>query len=456
LDVDGVDHCLPESKIHIIHVGHMSNKGTQALLKSDDFAIRDIVDGEVSLSVSTTDMEGVKRLNLPKGTVILPTLIDVPYIVADSFSKKSGISRKSLRYKIISLYGLFLMFLETALLVPSALFVRMGLPAFYKKAVLDRMAKSDVVVSCSDENFKETASMLPLNIYWAITWWTMLFERMMEVSVAKFLNKPLVMFPNSVGPFKTRLGLLMSELALNNFDSIIVRDSVSFNLLKKAGVVPKMVLTSDAALLFSADSSVPVMKFGSPSIGVSIGVYSQSLSEEDFEKFLAENASALDRIVDLYGLDVCFFPHFISGFENDDFEVSKIVMSKMRNRDRARVFKIDSLDEFKLCLEQMELLISSKMHPMVLATSGYVPTVCIAYDHKQIGFLRDLGLSEFLIPLKDVDSETIVSKVGKVIEDREDIVRLLSEKIPLLQKEVYGAMRASLHPSLGNRFREGS
>ena len=444
---------MVESKIHIIHVGHMSNKGTQALLKSDDIALRDIIDGEVSLSVSTTDIDGVKHLKLPESTVILPTLIDLPYIVADNFAKRLGVSRKSIQYKILSLYALFLMFVETALLVPSVLLVRLGLPSLYKKNVLNKMAHSDVVVSCSDENFKETASMLPLNIYWAITWWTMLFERMIEVTVAKYLRKPLVMFPNSVGPFRTRLGLLMSKLALNNFDAIIVRDSVSFNSMKKLGVVPGMTLTSDAALLFSADSRVSVRKFSSPSVGVSIGVYSQSLSDEDFEKFLSENAKALDRIVDLYDFDVCFFPHFLTGFENDDFEVSKLVKGKMKNGDRARVFRIDSLDEFKLCLEQMELLISSKMHPMVLATSGYVPTVCIAYDHKQTGFLRDLGLTEYLIDLKDVDSETIVSKVGKVVENRKDIVALLKEKIPVLQEEVKSAMRKVLRPSLEGRLR---
>ncbi len=445
---------MTESKIHIIHVGHMSNKGTQALLKSDDYALREIISGPVSLSVSTTDIDGVKRLNLPEDTAILPTLIDLPYIVADNFAKKLSISRKSIKYKILSLYGLFLMFMQTALLVPSVVSVKLGLPSLYRNKVLKWMAHSDVVVSCSDENFKETASMLPLNIYWAITWWTMLFERMIEVSVATFLRKPIVMFPNSVGPFKTRIGLLISKLALNNFDAIIIRDSVSFNLLKKLGVVPKMTLTSDAALLFSADSTVPVKKFIDPSIGVSIGVYSQSLSEKDFENFLTANADALDRVVELYNLDVCFFPHFITGFENDDFEVSKIVISRMKNSRRARVFKIDSLDEFKLCLEQMELLLSSKMHPMVLATSGYVPTVSIAYDHKQTGFLRDLGLTECLIPLKDVDSKTIVAKVGMVIRDKEAIVALLKQKIPVLQSEVKCAMREALRPSLNDRLRK--
>lgn len=444
---------MAESKIHIIHVGHMSNKGTQALLKSDDIALREIINGKVSLSVSTTDIEGVKRLNLPSNTIIQPTLLDVPYIVADNFAKRMGINRKSIRYKILSLYSLFLMFVEMALLVPSVLLIRAGLPSLYRNDVLKRMAKSDVVVSCSDENFKETASMLPLNIYWAITWWTMLFERMIEVSVTSFLRKPLVMFPNSVGPFKTRLGLLMSKLALNNMDSLIVREAVSYNLLKGLRVVPKMTLTSDAALLFLADKTVPVRKFTSPSIGVSIGVYNQSISEKDFQNFLNSNAQALDRVVDAYDLDVCFLPHFITGFENDDFEVSNIVMSRMKNRHRAQVFKIDSLDEFKLCLEQMELLISSKMHPMVLATSGYVPTVCIAYDHKQTGFLNDLGLTECLIPLKDVDSRTIYSKVEMVIENKARIVALLKKKIPVLQEEVKDAMREVLRPSLKDRLR---
>jgi polysaccharide pyruvyl transferase WcaK-like protein len=443
---------LAKSKIHIIHVGPMTNKGTQALMKSDDIAVREIV-GDVSLSVSTADVEGVRRLNLPEDTAILPTVIDLPYFFADNIAMKVGLSRKSLSYKILSLYSLFLMFSQTALVVLSAGLARIKFPVFYRKKVLEYMLNCDVIVSCSDENFKETASMLPLNIYWAITWWTMLFERMMEVSVAKFFGKPLVMFPNSVGPFRTKVGMLMSKLALNNFDSLIIRDSVSFDLMKKMRVVPKVTLTSDAALLFSADLKVPVRKFDPSSLGVCIGVYSQSLSEKDFQDFIVQNANALDEIIERHGLNVFFFPHYISGFENDDLEVSKAVLSRMKHRDRAKVFKIDSLDEFKRSLEQMDLLISSKMHPMVLGTSGYVPTVCIAYDYKQTGFLTDLGLERCLIPLKEVKAETIVSKVEAVLAERAEIVNLLKERVPVLKYEVKSAMNDSLAPFVETKFK---
>jgi len=429
----------------------MSNKGTQALLKSDDRLVRQVVDGSVSLSVSTTDIEGVKQLNLPEGTQLFPTLIDVPYILTDRLAKEMRFSRKSILYKVFSLFSLFLMFVETFLLMLSVSLVRIGLPTLYRKKTLEAVAKSDVVVSCSDENFKETASMLPLNMYWAVTWWTMLFERMMEVTVARFLRKPVVMFPNSVGPFKTQIGRLLSRIALNNFDSIIIRDSVSYTTVEELGIFPRKTLTSDAALLFSPDRSVPVRTFASPSIGVCIGVYSQSLSQADFKKFMDEIAEALDNVVELYGFNVYFFPHYISGFENDDLEVSKIVLSRMRHSERAFVHKIDSLDEFKLSLEKMDLLLSSKMHPMVLGMSGYVPTVCIAYDHKQTGFLKDLRLEECLIDLENVKSEVIVSKISYVLDHREDIVNLLKEEIPIRQRGVFKAVRDALNPYVKTR-----
>jgi polysaccharide pyruvyl transferase WcaK-like protein len=437
---------LTDSKVLIIHVGHMSNKGTQALLKSDDSLIREIIDGPVSLSVSTTDGAGVKLLNLPEGTRILPTLIDVPYVKADSFAKEMGFSRKSILYKVFSIFSLFLMFVETTLLIFSAVLVKLGLPTFYRRAVLEAMARSDVVVSCSDENFKETASLLPLNMYWAATWWTMLFERMMEVSMARFLKKPIVMFPNSVGPFRTRVGNFLSRVALNNFDSMIIRDSVSYETVEELGILPRKTLTSDTALLFSPEQSTPTKTFASPSLGVCIGVYSQSLSKSDFQNFMDEIAKALDKVVELYGFNVYFFPHYISGFEFDDLDVSKIVFSRMKHSDKAAIFKIDSLDEFKLSLEKMDLLLSSKMHPMVLGMSGYVPTVCIAYDHKQTGFLKDLELEECLVHLSEVKSETIVSKIKYASDHREEIINRLKLQIPVRQEGVKDAIRNALLP----------
>jgi len=42
------------TKIHIIHVGNMINKGAQALISTDIFVLKEIVNGDLSISVSTS------------------------------------------------------------------------------------------------------------------------------------------------------------------------------------------------------------------------------------------------------------------------------------------------------------------------------------------------------------------------------------------------------------------
>ena len=64
--------------VHVIHVGPMNNIGTKALLSSDVTIIREITDGKVAISVSTSDIEGVDGLNLNLGAVV-PPFIDIPF-----------------------------------------------------------------------------------------------------------------------------------------------------------------------------------------------------------------------------------------------------------------------------------------------------------------------------------------------------------------------------------------
>ena len=47
----------------------MNNKGTQALLSSDVGVIKEIV-SRCSISISTTDIDGVNKLNLPVDSVL--------------------------------------------------------------------------------------------------------------------------------------------------------------------------------------------------------------------------------------------------------------------------------------------------------------------------------------------------------------------------------------------------
>lgn len=431
--------------MHIIHVGNMRNKGTQGLLKSDISVIRETVAGDVTFSVSTTDIEGVKKLNLSLDAV-LPPVVDIPYEKADSFSRKLGHARNSLRYKIFAIWSLFFMFIQATLSVISAILVKAGVRAFYRADVLKHVKNCDLVVSYSDENFKEAASFLRFNIYWSITWWSMLISRTWDILIAKFLGKPVVMFPNSFGPFRTWLGRFLSRLALNNCVCILVREPTSYGIINSLGIRSPKILVSDATLLFKSAHNVALNNHSHPLVGVSAGLYSHSLSEKEVFRYIVAHAKALDRAVERHGFFVFFLPHYVSGFQYDDLEMCKRILHQMKKKNQARLVHVSSVEEFKSLLDQMDMVISSKMHPAVLAMSGYVPTLCIAYDHKQTGFFELLDMIDCVLPLSNISYEKLSSSIDYVWNKRVEIRTLLKERVPALQESLTKAVRQVIAP----------
>jgi polysaccharide pyruvyl transferase WcaK-like protein len=421
-------------KAHIIHVGNMNNKGTQALIASDVSVLSEAV-SDALISVSTTDIDGVKKLDLPLSR-LLPPMVDIPYERADQISKRFGFDRNSLSYKILTIALLILMPVQIILSLISVILSKIGVTALYRSEVIETIKNSNIVISHSDENFKETASLLPLNLYWIITWWSMLISRTVDIMVSRSFRKPVVMFPNSVGPFRTWIGRFLSRLSLNSCDYILIRDPISYRIVDDVGISTSKVLTYDTALLFNRSIKEIVSDFSRPVVGVSPGIYGQSLSPGEIQKYISAHAKALDRAIEKHGFSVVFLPHYISGFSYDDLDVSKSIVEKMKNKTHTKIITTDNVAEFNMLLNKMDLVVSSKMHPAILAVLGFIPVLCIAYDHKQTGFFQRLNMSECALNIRDVSYERLLFKIDETWSQRDTLRESLKRQIPQWQKNV--------------------
>ena len=442
------------SKVHIIHVGNMANKGTQALLCSDVSIIRSIAGDDVAISVSTTDIAGVRKLGLPLAAV-LPATVDIPYEKADLLAKRFGYSRNSFRYKFFALCGLFLMLVQMSLSFVSIAFVKAGLKACYRPKVLAAVNDCDVVVSCSDENFKESASMLPLNAYWVVSWWSMLLVRTWEIFVAKSFGKPVVMFPNSMGPFRTAIGRQLTRMALSNCVSVLIREPISYGVVESLMIRSQRILTSDTALTLDVESDLKFVKDAKGSIGVCPGLYAHSFAEKRIRQYILDHAKALDKAIEKHGFSVVFLPHYISGFQFDDLDMCKLIIKRMEHSDKARIIEAKNLGEFRSIVSQMDLIVSSKMHPAVLAASVHVPIVFVAYDHKQTGFAASLSLSDCVISIHEVTCARLFSKIDHVWNSKAEIKALLTARVPELQKNVKKSIESAMAPFIRKKRCEG-
>lgn len=432
---------MEKLKVHFIHVGNMNNKGTQALFASDVQIIKE-VDKDADVSVSTTDIEGVTKMRLPLSSV-LPPMVDLPYDRADQTSKQLGFSRSSLSYKILTVSLLVLMPFQTLMSLFSVITCKLGLKPLYRSRVVRKIQASDVVISHSDESFKETASSLPLNPVWAVTWWSMLFSRTLDIMVARSLSKPVLLFPNSVGPFRTWLGRSMAKLSLDSCDYLLIRDPISYGIVEKMGFKSSKVLTYDTALLF--DQTVPLRAGVTlPEglvMGVSAGVYSNSLSKAEVEKYVTAHAQALDFAIEKHGFSVVFLPHYISGLGGDDLEISQKIINQMRNKQHTQIIVTENVPEFKALLNRMKLVISSKMHPAILAVSAFVPVLSIVYDHKQTGFFQRLGMKDCTLNIHEVSTERLTAKIECTWGRHSDLSAALAMEIPRWQRNVRCVMK---------------
>jgi polysaccharide pyruvyl transferase WcaK-like protein len=430
-------------RVHIIHVGHMANKGTQALILSDFSVIKRITGGAASISVSTTDIQGVRKLGAAFSS-ILPTIIDIPYEQADVYAKRAGFSRRSVKYKIFAFGCLFNMFVQIIASSFSAVSSKAGLRPLFRFEIMDRIKECDVVVSCSDENFKESASMLPLNVYWILTWWSLLVSKTWEVLIARSFGKKVVMFPNSVGPFRTFVGRYLTKIALNKCDSVLVREPISKDEVENLKIKSNVILTSDTSLLFTSPKRKIAKKDAGRVIVVCPGVYGNVLSEREISRYVTVHAEALDKTIEKHDFSVLFLPHYVRGFRYDDLDISRLIFDKMKHANKAEIVEARSVEEFKSIIDGVDMVISSKLHPTVLASSGFVPSLTVAYDHKQTGFMANLGLSDCVLTIGEITSDRLLSKIEHVWNNRKEISDILKMRIPPLQKSVEESIRSAL------------
>ena len=263
-----------------------------------------------------------------------------------------------------------------------------------------------------------------------------MISRVTEILVAKSLGKPVVMFPNSVGPFHTIIGRSLSKLALNNCDFVLVREPISYDVVKSLRIRSPAMLTSDTTLIFEPLPMTLSSNRARAIVGVSPGVYSHSLSEKEIRHYISAHAEALDKAIEKYGFSAVFMPHYVSGFSCEDLEMCKLIRNRMSYASHTEIADTTTVEDFKRLINQVDMIISSKMHPAVFAASAYVPALCIAYDHKQIGFFMSLGESESVIPVTQISSEKLLSKIDYVWNNRRKLTLMLKKRVPELRSDV--------------------
>jgi len=422
-------------KVVISQVCNVGNKGDQAILKSEVAFLRSIFPG-ADVSVSTLwSYELVARVE--------------PTVRVHSSLVDLRVRNRDVPLVLSPFVFVIQVFLSTL----SALLARCGLPALYRSELINDFKAANLVLSSGHQPFNE-GSFHSKTLWSKLGSLFVLFWGVMDVLIArKIFKKPFGTFPQSVGPFNTFWGKLFSRFIFRNVDFLNLREDVSAGFIRGYSV-KKVQILRDMAFLFDVPSVDNSGKYRHPLLGVSPCFY-LGITQHEKENYVRVSAKALDYLQEKYDFKVVFLPSqttmgksMIMEKVPDDLAACELIKALMVHKEGVEILRSSSVEEFCDVLAQLDLLVSTRMHPTILASKVPVPFVEVTYEHKQTGLLRILGLSDVSVPASGISFEGLVDKTEYVWKEKDRICNHLLGAVPAIVGETKRSLEVSLRSAL--------
>lgn len=250
-------------------------------------------------------------------------------------------------------------------------------------------------------------------------------RRMFQVFLQKFLThaagRPLVMAPQTIGPFTGRAGRFLAARTINRCAVVATRDDRSLAFARALGVTREIVEASDVALRLPYRR--PDRPPGSP---VRVGLNVSGLLMGGGYTGRNEFGLKLDYPALIRGIIEGFLSrkedcelhlvgHVIStAGREDDHSACTALAGEFPRTIAAPAFATPS--EAKSYIAGMDFFMGARMHACIAAFSSGVPVVPMAYSRKFEGLFASLGYSHTV----DCTGETADAILGKIFDAYEN------------------------------------
>lgn len=245
-------------------------------------------------------------------------------------------------------------------------------------------------------------------------------------------------FPQTYGPYKSRISRWLSAYLLKHSSSIIARDTKSQKVAKElVGGKREIQLTADVAFSLAPEipkyialfpNSTPA-RTGKAVIGININglMYNGGYTRNnmfglriDYKIFLKDLVTQICSECDH---DIWFIPHTYApdGNVESDPQASHDLWKQLPDELKQRV-KIVSKEydqhEIKGIISLCDFFVGSRMHSCIAALSQGVPCVGVAYSMKFSGVFESIGMGEWVIDGGNSNNDEAVARTLELFKDR--------------------------------------
>ncbi|RCV64843.1 colanic acid/amylovoran biosynthesis protein [Methanophagales archaeon] len=274
--------------------------------------------------------------------------------------------------------------------------------------------------------------------------------RLFNLWFGKFLGKPVMIYAQSLGPFNTRFYRFLSRCVFDRIDLIITRDVISKNILEDIGVTKTQIYANaDAAILLEPArgnkteeilDDLGLNKKDKPIIGITVRKWTFGFenSAEVNERFMRKIAKFADYQVESNKFSVVFFSTPISkgNYYATDMDTVDEIVSMMKYKEKVKsIINNYSPEELKRICGQMDIVIGTRMHSLILSSTMGVPVIGIAYEFKIRDYLESIGQEKYLCEFDNVTFEVLRDIVDNIWENKDEIKREIAINVKKLEEK---------------------
>jgi colanic acid/amylovoran biosynthesis protein len=275
--------------------------------------------------------------------------------------------------------------------------------------------------------------------------------------IALFMGKKLVLFPQTYGPYRSRVTQIIARYILSNAHIILSRDRESMDLVKdilgKKNCNKQIIFCPDVA--FALDSIAPkdgdIQPFintgkDNPVIGLNINglLYNGGYTRNnmfnlrmDYKLFVHQLSEV---ILKKTNANLLLIPHTFAahGHVESDPDACTEVFTALAPVYKGRIQMIaGEYDQhaIKGIIGCCDFFIGSRMHACIAALSQKIPTAAVAYSKKFKGVFDSIDVGNLVIDARETETQEAVDMIAVMFEDRARIEKILQVQIDNAQKQ---------------------
>lgn len=300
-----------------------------------------------------------------------------------------------------------------------------------RNKAVEIISKSDLVVFVAGDYISDVYGLIPLFMHFG------------NLLLAKMYRKKIAFLGHSIGPFRSLLGKIIGFFILRSANGIIVRDERSLSIAKRfSSDHTKVDFLPDFALYALGKKNLADVRTNRSNLKIGIVTSgtiwrlakNYDLGGEGYSYILE---CLIDWLTGKLNATVYLLVCSIRPFEND-LNVAEQLFVRLQNKDHLSIRTCVRPEDALRVFQELNLLISPRLHPILFALSIAVPVIGIDYNAKIAEAMKMFGLEPYVLNFEKINLNVLRSLVRNVLANEKMIKSVISKhKLTLASSQVY-------------------